>query len=208
MQTALTTLDSDSAASALLDPVRREILDLLRDPGSAVGVAGRLGLPRQRIGYHIRALEEVGLLHQVGERKKGNCTERLLQTTARHYLISPQLLGKLGPDPRQIADKTSSAYQVAIATEVAQRVATMREGAESAGKHLPTLTLQVDVRFESPAAQQEFATELTASVAALVQQYHSAEGRSFRFTVLGHPETARDQGPGNAGPKLTAAPEP
>jgi DNA-binding transcriptional ArsR family regulator len=195
MQSALATLHSDSAAAALLDPVRREILALLREPASAVAVAGRLGLPRQRVGYHIRALEGAGLLHHVGDRKKGNCTERLLQTTARHYLISPQLLGNLGADPAQVADKASSAYQVAVATEVAHAVATMRAAAETAGKKLPTLTLQVDVRFTSATEQQGFTEELTSAIADLVQKYHAPEGRTFRFTVLGHP-AAGEKGKG------------
>ncbi len=192
MQSALAVLDQDVPAAALLDPVRREILELLTEPGSAVGVAGRLGLPRQRIGYHIRALEEAGLLHHVGDRRKGNCTERLLQSSARHYLIGPQLLGALQSNPAQIADRASSAYQVAVAAEVMQQVATMREAAEAVGKQLPTITMQVDVRFASPADQQSFAAELTRTVAELVQRYHSAEGRSFRFSVLGHPAQPSD----------------
>lgn len=195
MQTAVSTLDNDVAASALLDPVRRNILDILREPGSAVGVAGRLGLPRQRVGYHIRALEEAGLLQHVGDRKKRNCTERLLQSSARHYLISPRLLGALGANPEQVADKASSAYQVAVATEVAHTVASLRAAAESVGKRLPTLTMQVEVRFSSATEQQGFTEELTSAVADLVQKYHSPDGRGFRFTVLGHP-TAGEKGKG------------
>lgn len=205
MQTALAVLDSDTPAASLLDPVRREILDLLREPGSAVAVAGRLGLPRQRIGYHIRALEQAGLLQHVGDRRKGNCTERLLQSSARQYLIAPQLLGALGTDPRQIADQGSSAYQVAVAAEVAQTVATMREAAEAAGRKVPTVTMQVDIRFATPTAQQEFASELTAAIGALVQKHHSADGRGFRFSVLGHPNY-RERGTGNREPAVDQRP--
>jgi DNA-binding transcriptional ArsR family regulator len=187
MQTALAVLDADHTAASLLDPVRREILSLLRDPGSAISVASRLGLPRQRLGYHIRAMEEAGLLRHVGDRRRGNFTERLLQASARHYLLSPQLLGALGTNPRDVADKASSAYQVAVAADVAQAVATMREAAEAAGKRLPTITMQVDVRFATPADQKAFGDELTEVLAGLVEKYHRAEGRSFTFSILGHP---------------------
>lgn len=188
MQTALAVLDADSRAASLLDPVRREILALLREPGSAISVASRLGLPRQRLGYHIRQMEEAGLLRHVGDRKRGNFTERLLQASARHYYLSPTLLGALGTDPKQVADEASSAYQVAVAAEIASTVATMREAAEQAGKRLPTLTMQVDVRFGSPAEQKAFGEELTAAVAGLVEKYHRAQGHRFTFSVLGHPK--------------------
>lgn len=194
MQTALAVLEADSTAACLLDPVRREILSLLQEPGSAIGVASRLGLPRQRLGYHIRQMEEAGLLRHVGDRKRGNFTERLLQSSARHYFLSPQLLGALGTDPKQVADKASSAYQVAVAAEVAQTVATMRDQAEAAGKRLPTVTMQVDVRFASPADQKAFGDELTEAIAGLVEKYHRADGHTFTFSVLGHPKLQRKAG--------------
>jgi DNA-binding transcriptional ArsR family regulator len=195
MQTALALLDADASAASLLDPVRREILAALQEPGSAIAVANRLGLPRQRLGYHIRAMEEAGLLQHVGDRKRGNFTERLLQASARHYYLSPQLLGALGTDPRQIADKASSAYQVAVAAEVAQTVATLRQEAETAGKRLPTLTMQTEIRFASPAEQKAFGDELTEALTQLIKRYHSVEGQRFTFSVLGHP-TAGEKGKG------------
>lgn len=190
MQTALAVLDADSSAASLLDPVRREILAQLQEPGSAISVASRLGLPRQRLGYHIRAMEEAGLLRHVGDRKRGNFTERLLQASARHYFLPPQLLGALGTDPTQMADKASSAYQVAVAAEVAQTVAVLRQEAESAGKRLPTMTMQVDIRFGSVAEQKAFGDELAETIAGLVEKYHRADGHTFAFSVLGHPKPA------------------
>lgn len=188
MQTALALLDADASAASLLDPVRREILAALQEPGSAISVASRLGLPRQRLGYHIRAMEDAGLLQHVGDRKRGNFTERLLQASARHYYLSPALLGALGTNPRDVADKASSAYQVAVAAEVAQTVATLRHQAEVAGKRLPTVTMQAEIRFASPADQKAFGDELTAALAGLVEKYHQAEGHTFTFSVLGHPK--------------------
>ncbi|HWA16558.1 MAG TPA: helix-turn-helix domain-containing protein [Gemmatimonadales bacterium] len=187
MQTVLALLDADASAASLLDPVRREILAALQEPGSATSVAHRLGLPRQRLGYHIRQMEEAGLLRHVGNRRRGNFIERLLQASARSYFLPPRLLGALGTDPKQVSDKASSAYQVAVAAEIASTVATMREAAAQAGKRLPTLTMQVDVRFASPADQKAFGDELTAAISELVARYHSAEGRLFAFAILGHP---------------------
>jgi len=61
------------------------------------GLARKLGLPRQRLNYHLRALEDAGLVELVEERRKGNCFERLLRATARSFVISPEALGVLGP---------------------------------------------------------------------------------------------------------------
>ena len=59
----------------------------------------KAGLPRQRLNYHLKALEQCGLLECVEERRKGNCTERILRATAHSFVISPDALGALGPTP-------------------------------------------------------------------------------------------------------------
>ena len=58
-----------------------------------------LGLPRQNVNYHLKALERHGLVELVEERKKGNMTERMLRATALSYAISPAALGGVQPDP-------------------------------------------------------------------------------------------------------------
>src|SRR5579862_8354674 len=69
-------------AAALLDPVRLRILEGLAEPDSAAGVARRLGLPRQRVNYHLHELEKHELVRFVEERRKGNCVERIVRATA------------------------------------------------------------------------------------------------------------------------------
>jgi DNA-binding transcriptional ArsR family regulator len=191
MQSALAVIDATAPAASLLEPTRLRLLERLREPASAAEVARSLGVPRQRIGYHVRELQKQGLLREVGTRRKGTATERLLQTTARHYLISPEVLGGLGADPADVRDRLSSSYLVAVAADTIRAVAHLRAGAEREGKKLPTLSMQVDVRFSSAERQHAFARELADAVAHLVQRYHDAEagnGRTFTFAVLGHPK--------------------
>ena len=183
-------------ASALLDPARLRILSALRDPDSSAGVARTLGLPRQRVGHHVRALEAAGLLTFVGERKKRNCVERLLQATARSYVLAPQLLGQLGLSEDEARDRFSSTYLLAAATRVVQEVSTLRPRAEAAGKALPTLTLQTEVTFASARSQNEFLDELLSTFAELVARHHRPDapgGRSFRISVFGHPALPPEQ---------------
>lgn len=181
--------DGDRAASAL-HPLRLKILTELAEPDSAAGLARRLGVPRQKLNYHVRRLEEQGLLESVGERKVRNCTERLVRAVARSYLISPTVLGDLAVDPASVRDRTSSAYLVAVAAKVIREVAEQRDRAHQAGKRLPTLTLQADVRFASPERQHAFATELSKQVARLIAKYHDEDepdGRRFRVMAGVYP---------------------
>jgi DNA-binding transcriptional ArsR family regulator len=189
-QHAVDLIDDPETAAAALQPARLEILEALREPDSAAGVGRRLGLPRQRVGYHLRELEKRGLVRHVEDRKRGNCVERIVQATARYYLVSPAALGPMGADPSSIRDRFSSAYQVAVMARTLRDVAVLQGRARDAGKKLPTLTLQTDIRFANAAAQGAFAEELANALAGLAARYHdeaAERGRTFRFTVAGHP---------------------
>lgn len=181
-----------------MDPVRLEILAHLREPESAAGVARALGLPRQRVGYHVRALEKARLLRYVGERRRRNYVEQLLQATAAFYVVGPRALGAMGTSDGKFRDRFSSAYLIAAASRTIGDVGVLRERARAAGRQLPTLTLEGEVRFASPEDQRAFADELTDSFAALVAKYHddrAERGRRFRIVIAGHPALPADAGP-------------
>ena len=183
-------IDESERAASVLHPLRLRILGELGEPESAAGLARRLGIPRQLVNYHLRQLEHDGLVETVGERRKRNCTERLVKAVARSYLINPAAFGPLAAHPDHVADHASSAYLVAVAARLISDVADQRSAAERAGKRLATMTMETEVRFATPAAQAAFAEELTAAVGALVAKYHddaTAGGRRFRFIVGAHP---------------------
>ena len=89
MNAALQVVHHAGAAASLLHPTRLRILRALEQPDSAAGLSRRLGVPRQKLNYHLRLLEDDGLVELVEERKKRNCTERVMRAVARSYLISP-----------------------------------------------------------------------------------------------------------------------
>jgi DNA-binding transcriptional ArsR family regulator len=62
-------IDDPAAAGMSLDQVR--LPAELTEPGSATTLAGKLDLPRQKLNYHLRALEKHGLVELVEERRKG-----------------------------------------------------------------------------------------------------------------------------------------
>jgi len=179
-------------AAVLLDPLRLRLLEELREPDSAAGLARRLRLPRQKVNYHVRELEKQRLVELVGRRRRGNCTARILRATAQAYVIGPGVLGALGADPATVRDRFSAAYLVAVAARVAQDVGELGARADKAGRRLSTLTVETEVRFASAEARAGFAEELARAVARLTDKYHDAKapgGRAFRFVVAGYPAT-------------------
>lgn len=186
----LAALADASAARTALHPLRSALLARLAQPGSAAQVARDLDLPRQKVNYHLRLLEEAELVELVEERTVGNCTERILRARARAWVVSPGALGDLAPDPETIRDRFSSAYLMAVASRAVQDVGELSAAAEAAEKRLATLTLETEVRFASPATQRAFAEDLAAAFREVTARYHderSPEGRTFRFFVGGHP---------------------
>ena len=177
-------------AVVALQRTRRLLLAHLAEPDSAAGLARRLGVPRQRLNYHLRELEREGFVELVEERRKGNCVERLVRATARAFVISPDALGELGATPEEAADRFSSTYLVSAAARAMRDVAALQAGATRAGKRLSTFTLETDVRFATAEARARFAEELANAVAALAAKYHddrNPRGRRFRVLAAIHP---------------------
>ena len=183
-------IQDPARAAALLHPIRQSILKALREPGSASTLAPRLGLARQKINYHLRELERHELVELIEERRKGNCTERVLRARAYSYVISPETIAALAVDPEQVRDKFSSAYLTALAARTLHELGELRGQADRSKKRLATLSLESDVRFASPETRAAFGEELAAAVADLVDKYHDSRaenGRSFRLVVGAYP---------------------
>jgi DNA-binding transcriptional ArsR family regulator len=191
---------SSKRASVLLHPLRREILQQLDRPDSAAGLSRRMSLPRQKLNYHLRELEKEGLVELVEERRKGNCTERVVKASARSYLISPELMGRLALDPDKIPERLSSTYLVALAARAITELAWLRERASEPGKKLATMSLQAEIRFASTPQRNAFAAELAHEVARLVAKYNVDEkigGQSFRLIAGAYPRPrAIEENPG------------
>jgi len=187
---AIAVIDDPKAAEASLDPVRSRLLAELAEPASATAVAATVGLPRQKVNYHLKTLERHGLVELVEERRKGNCTERLLAATAASYVISPSALAAVQPDPGRAPDRVSAAWLLALASRLVRDVGDLITGATRARQRVATFAVDGEVRFASAAERAAFAEELAAAVAALVARYHdpaAGAGRDHRLVVALHP---------------------
>jgi DNA-binding transcriptional ArsR family regulator len=180
-------------AAALLDPLRLRILEALREPDSAAGIARRLRLPRQKVNYHVRELARARFLERAGQRRRRNMIERRYRAAAQGYILSPELLGRLGV-PREKAEDAFSAGTLLGLMSLAQAEAgrASREAAAQ-GKRLATLSLNSELRFESAEQRARFAEHVRAAVVEAIGKYASpyrledgtaGRGRPYRL-VLG-----------------------
>jgi DNA-binding transcriptional ArsR family regulator len=184
MPAALQIVQSSEKAAVLLQPGRLSLLERLNEPDSAAGLARRLGVPRQKVNYHLRELEREGFLELVEERRKGNCMERMVRATAREFLIAPHA-GKA-----VTADRFSAAYLVSTAARTIRDLAALCLRARRAGKRIATLTLETEIRFSTAESRAAFAEELTATLAHLAAKYHNERvegGRRFRVLAASYP---------------------
>jgi DNA-binding transcriptional ArsR family regulator len=189
-------IEDAAVAVAALDPARAAVLAALAEPGSATTVARQLGLPRQRVNYHLRTLEDHGLVELVEQRPRRGLTERVLRATARGYVVSPSALGRSGADPAR-TDRLSTRYLIAVAARLVGEVGLLARRAEAAGRPLATLTLDAEIRFASAADRAAFTAELTDAVTSLAARYHDEAtpgGRPHRLVVAAHPLPGPDPG--------------
>ena len=190
-------IESPAAAVVALDPVRARILAALREPASASALAARFGLARQKVNYHLRTLEAHGLVTISGERRWGGLTERLMVATAASYVVSPAALGDAAAQPPS-PDRLSARYLLALGARLVREAGDLIGRADRAGKRLPTLSIDTELRFRSAADRAAFADDLTAAVTTLAARYHDEHadgGRWYRLIVAAHPHPSPPDAP-------------
>jgi hypothetical protein len=85
----------------------------------------------------------------------------------------------------------SSSYLVSLAARVVREVGELVRRANEAGKRLPTLSLDTEIRFRSARERAAFSRELADTVAALAARYHDESapgGRAHRLVIVAHPK--------------------
>ena len=184
-------IDDPAAATVALEPVRSRLLSELIVPASAATLATRVGLARQKVNSHLRALEAPGLVRLAEERQWGGLTERLLVATAASYVVSAGALGPVAANPNREIDRLSASYLIALGARVVREVGDLVRLAKETGKRLATLAVDTEVRFRSATDRAAFSNELTEAITKLVSKYHDDSaapgGRAHRLVVVAHP---------------------
>jgi DNA-binding transcriptional ArsR family regulator len=184
-------LDRADHLRLALSPIRRRLLERLREPASATELAGELALGRQRINYHLRALEVAGLIHLVEERQRRGCVERIMAARAQSFVVDPSVMrGRAGGRQASatVQDRFAAEHLMATVSDVVRDVARMQARAEDEGTRLLTFTIDTEIGFDTPADLERFTTELAAFVAGQAATHGtSGAARRYRIVIGGHP---------------------
>lgn len=188
-------IDNPAAAVVALEPIRSRLLAEMVEPASAATLAARLGIARQKVNYHVRALEAQQLVREAGTRQWGGLKERLLVASAASYIVSPGALGPAAIDPGR-ANQLSASYLIALAGRVVREVGDLLRRSRAAGKQLATLSIDTEIRFATAADRAAFTNDLTEAVTALASRYHdqsAPNGREHRLLVMAYPAPRNTQ---------------
>jgi DNA-binding transcriptional ArsR family regulator len=185
----LELLEEPDRVRTALSPARRQLLDRLREPSSATRLAAELGVSRQRVNYHLRALEQAGLIELVEERQRRGFTERVVRTRPGAFLVDPSIAAPAaGTDPARAQDRFAAEHLLDTATGLVRDVARMQMAAAEQDRRLLTFTLETEVGLARPADLEAFVLALAERLAGLVEEFTPPKGgQRYRVVVGGHP---------------------
>jgi DNA-binding transcriptional ArsR family regulator len=194
--------DRTRAGALMEHPLRLAILEAAFAPRSATEIAAGLGLPRQRVNYHIGRLRRAGFLVPAGRRRRRGLFEQRYVASAQAYVLDPEVLGPVRARVDLITDRLSAEYLVALSTQIQSDLGQVMAEAIGQGKRVATLSLSTEIRFTSPEQRTRFAHALERAVTRLVGRYAAPaqtedgkplSGRLFRLVVGCYPPPASPQ---------------
>jgi DNA-binding transcriptional ArsR family regulator len=168
-------------AEALLRPGRIEILRELASPASCTDVGARLGQAPQKVYYHVKRMEQAGLVDRVAERQVRGITEGIYQASGSSYWLAPALVGAIGQ--RRAQDEMSLGFLLSLSEQMQSDLARLARGT---GER-PSLGMSGEVRLQ-PERRQEFLADLRAAIEDLLTRYGEGEGMPFRIAFACYPK--------------------
>ncbi len=181
------------ALQVLGNPLRVRILDLLREPGSAATIAREVGETRQKVNYHLKELERVGLVEPAGERRAGNFIETLYQAVGRSFLVSPRVAWS---DPRRVdalRQQHSLENLVMVGARLQQDAITLLDRAAFDGEEIASAAVEADVHFADEQDRAAFLEEYLAAVQELCDRHGARDGLPYRVVLAAHPVSENDE---------------
>ena len=184
-------LDEPTQVAALAHPLRVSVLDALRTPDSAAGVARAIGESRQKVNHHVKALLDVGLVRLVGERRTGNFVEPLYESVAGTFLVSPRLAWGSGDRAGALRNQLPLEHLVVLGERVQRDATALLDRAAFDGEEIPSLCVEASVRFKDEEARAAFMREYLEVLKPLLRKHGARRGSgdvAFHVAVAVYPE--------------------
>ncbi len=186
-------IDGVEQATALLKPARMELLKRLDQPRTCPELADYFGETAQKVYYHVKALEKVGLVEKVDEKRVRGVVEGYYQAKARSYWLAPALVGKIGGQ-RMAQNQASLRVLLGLAEEIHEDVGRLGHKAE-AGKDVPSVSLSAHISLPDGSRRAEFLRELQTVFENLARKYGTpqddieiANEQGYRLVLVCYPK--------------------
>jgi DNA-binding transcriptional ArsR family regulator len=174
-------LESVEQLRAIADALRIRILEALQDqPRTVTQIADLLGLPANKVHYHVRELERVGLLILAETRERGGILEKYYRPVAESIQVPKELLARGSPDEN-----------IAAFAEILQHIS---DGALQAIRRKlaadPGGEQRISLSLDTPWLTNEELDRITGQLAALLKAYAQPRGlpgeRQRTITLIAH----------------------
>lgn len=157
-------LEDPAAVAALYDPLRYRLFRLLAEPRTVAELSAEVGMPANRLYYHVKRLVKVGLIDDVERRPNGRHPERVYGRAAERIRFSGELELYEGGLLRVIADELDDWLRTA-----------RDDDAASVSYHRPTL---------APQTARELETRLRDLIAEYAER-EETHPEARRYGILG-----------------------
>ena len=173
--------------AAVASPFRQKLLAELSVPQSAIHVARKLEMSRQRVGYHMRDLESAGAIACVSRQKARGLTEKLYQAQPMAFASAPDT------ERARMAeqDRFSWSALVNLIGQTLWDLMGLRRAADAKGKRLATMAIEAELHFASPAERKAFSEDLLDAVEQVIRKHErpeTEETRGFRLILGAYPK--------------------
>lgn len=182
-------------ASALMQPLRIQLLRLMSEPRTCTDLGKQVGQSPQRVYYHVKKLEDSGLVDKTEEQRVRGIMEGYYQAKARSYWLSPRLVGRLG-GKRSAQEQASLGYLLSLAEEVQNDIGLL--GQLDFGE-IPSLGVSAQIELKDEEERAAFMADVKTMFQELARKYgHQSEetqqlkediGPSYKLALACYPQT-------------------
>ena len=180
-------LQDPEQVAVLAHPTRLAILGALRAPASASGVARQLGLKRQVVNYHVKALLDAGLIRLTEERRNGNFIEQLYVAVAGTFVVSPRFAWSDDRRLDALRAQLPLEHLVVLGERIQHDAVELLDRAAFDGEEIPCASVEASVRFRDEEAREAFLREYLEVLQPLLKKHGARKGEGFRVALAVYP---------------------
>lgn len=175
-------------AAALLHPVRSEIISLLKEPRSATELSKEMNDSAQKVNYHLKALEKVGLVVRAGTRNVRNLVEVLYRSAGKTFLLSDSL-GLSQETMKKLQDQTALAHVLSLTEKIKRDAVSLMEQVED--EEIPSAVMQMELSLSGVENRNAFLQDYADMLTALIQKHHKPKeknAKSYQVSMAMYPK--------------------